>query len=545
MQSLTLLNNQYRIIKQLGEGGFGKTYLAEDTHMPSGRHCVIKQLKPDAENSQIYQLIQERFQREAAILEDLGKGHPQIPTLYGYFREADKFYLVQELIEGQTLTQKIHISGVMSESSVKLLLSELLPVFDYVHTRRIVHRDVKPDNILIRVSDNLPVLIDFGAVRETMGTVVNSQGQSTSSIVIGTPGYMPSEQAAGRPRFSSDLYALGLTAIYLLTGKIPQQLETDPQTGEILWRHYALSVSPTFGCVIDRAIMSHPRDRFSSAKEMLQAIQSGMNFPVASVPPPVTSPSPPLPPTAMSYPPTGMGIVTPLPETEVSNRPIQYPTGGSKDWQKAAIIGGMIGLSTIVGLVLTRPNAAVSPPVSEENKTEEKTETPKENSVPPSTNSISTQPVSASTTTSTSPTTASTSNSEQQPSPPQTQIPNVTQVESTLPSTKSIENNQGVGWIRIGAVENSTGTLLDGVPLIATSQPVTIQPTIVPQNNSQVTILTGVNLRTGVPEPPNYDLKEKISVLPPGIKVIVLQKKAFLTPNNPTYPVVWAEVRLP
>lgn len=406
MQSLTLLNNQYRIIKQLGEGGFGKTYLAEDTHMPSGRHCVIKQLKPDAENSQIYQLIQERFQREAAILEDLGKGHPQIPTLYGYFREADKFYLVQELIEGQTLTQKIHISGVMSESSVKSLLSELLPVFEYVHARRIVHRDVKPDNILIRVSDNLPVLIDFGAVRETMGTVVNSQGQSTSSIVIGTPGYMPSEQAAGRPIFSSDLYALGLTAIYLLTGKIPQQLETDPQTGEILWRHYALSVSPTFGCVIDRAIMSHPRDRFSSAKEMLQAIQSGMNFPVASVPPPVTSPSPPLPPTAMSYPPAGMGIVTPLPETEVSNRPIQYATGGSKDWQKAAIIGGMIGLSTIVGLVLTRPNAAVSPPVSEENKTEEKTETPKENSVPPSTNSISTQPVSASTTTSTSPTTA-------------------------------------------------------------------------------------------------------------------------------------------
>jgi serine/threonine protein kinase len=91
-----LLNQRYKIIKDLGEGGFGKTHLAEDTQMPSGRYCVIKQLKPIANDPQIYKLIQERFQREAVILEDLGTGHPQIPTLYAYFREADRFYLVQE-----------------------------------------------------------------------------------------------------------------------------------------------------------------------------------------------------------------------------------------------------------------------------------------------------------------------------------------------------------------------------------------------------------------------------------------------------------------
>ncbi|RMG06455.1 MAG: serine/threonine protein kinase, partial [Cyanobacteria bacterium J055] len=175
------LNNRYQILKELGEGGFGKTFLAEDTQMPSGRYCVIKQLKPVAENSQIYQLVQERFQREAAILEDLGTGHPQIPTLYAYFREADLFYLVREWIEGETLTQKMQNWGVMSESTVKSLLVNLLPVFEYIHTRRIVHRDVKPDNIILRSSDNLPILIDFGAVRETMGTVVNSQGNPTSS----------------------------------------------------------------------------------------------------------------------------------------------------------------------------------------------------------------------------------------------------------------------------------------------------------------------------------------------------------------------------
>ena len=271
----TLLNNRYQVIRTLGSGGFGETYLAEDTQMPSNRRCVIKQLRPIQNNPQIYQLVQERFQREAAILEDLGGASDQIPALYAYFQSVGQFYVVQEWVEGDTLTAKVRQQGILSESAVREILVTLLPVLEYVHSKRIIHRDIKPDNIILRHRDRQPVLIDFGAVRESMGTVFNSQGNPTSSIVIGTPGYMPSEQAAGRPVYSSDLYSLGLTAIYLLTGKQPQELETDPRTGEIIWHRHALSVSPTLAAVIDRAIAYHPRERYATAREMLEALQFG------------------------------------------------------------------------------------------------------------------------------------------------------------------------------------------------------------------------------------------------------------------------------
>lgn len=291
-----LLNNRYRLIRELGDGGFGKTFLVEDCQMPSGRRCVIKQLKPVTNNPQIYQLVQARFQREAAILEELGEGSTQIPKLYGYFSEGGRFYLVQEWIQGQTLTHKVQQQGLLSESSVKEILKSLLPVLDYVHSKGIVHRDIKPDNIILRDRDGKPVLIDFGAVRETMGTVMNSQGKTTSSIVIGTPGFMPSEQAAGRPVYSSDLYSLGLTAIYLLTGKMPQELENDPQTGEIIWRPYALSVSPSLATVLDKAIQSHARDRYPTARAMLDALHGSSSVPPTVLPggsysPPPTKPS--------------------------------------------------------------------------------------------------------------------------------------------------------------------------------------------------------------------------------------------------------------
>ena len=272
--SPTLLNDRYGIIKKLGEGGFGDTFLAEDTQMPSKRRCVIKQLKPITTNPQIWQLVQERFEREAAILEKLGESNQQIPRLYAYFTTAGQFYLVQEWIEGQTLTQKVQQQGTLSENFVREILVSVLPVLDYVHSHRIVHRDIKPDNIILRQSDGKPVLIDFGAVRETIGTVITTGGNTARSIVIGTPGFMPSEQAAGRAVHGSDLYSLGLTAIYLLTGKLPQELETDPERDEILWQQHALNVSPGLAGALNKAIQSHPRDRYSSAKEMLWALQS-------------------------------------------------------------------------------------------------------------------------------------------------------------------------------------------------------------------------------------------------------------------------------
>ncbi|MBD2137284.1 protein kinase [Anabaena sp. FACHB-1237] len=360
-----LLNNRYQVIRTLGSGGFGETFLAKDVNMPSERLCVVKQLKPIQNNPQIYQLVQERFQREAAILEALGGASEQIPSLYAYFIDGGQFYLVQEWIEGDTLTGKIEKQGLFTNSAVEELLINILPVLDYVHSKHIIHRDIKPDNIIIRNLDHKPVLIDFGAVRESMGTVVNSQGNATSSIIIGTPGFMPSEQAAGRPVYSSDLYSLGLTAIYLLTGKRPQELDTDSQTAEIVWRHFASNINPNLARVIDQAIAYHPRERFASAREMLNALQQQF----------VT-----LPPTSIS----NTKVADPLPQTVAVSPGNNYQNNYQSVNQNnnninnnsnkggmiipAIIASGLIGASIIVSSVINKSSQNVEPVKSANNE---------------------------------------------------------------------------------------------------------------------------------------------------------------------------------
>ena len=345
MDKLPLIKDRYQVIRHLGSGGFGETFLAEDTQMPSGRRCVVKRLKPIADNSQIYQLVQERFQREAAILEELGSHHGQIPTLYGYFRDDDHFYLVQEYIEGETLSGYLQRQGRASESTVREILVSLLPVLEYVHSKKIVHRDIKPDNIILRTGSLEPVLLDFGAVKETMGTVVTEGGHSTRSVVVGTPGFMPSEQAGGRPVYSSDLYALGLTAVYALTGRIPDELESDPMTGIVLWRNYAPGVTPTFASILDRAIHPHAPHRFPIARQMWEALTQQSPSQAA------------IPPTAVSDSQNTL-VVSP---TAVSQPPAVPPTpvpasAGMSDWAKAALTGAVMGVVLIGGLVMFQSN---------------------------------------------------------------------------------------------------------------------------------------------------------------------------------------------
>jgi serine/threonine-protein kinase len=352
----TLLNNRYRVLQPLGAGGFGNTFLAEDSYMPSGRKCVIKQLKPVTNDPKTYKMIQDRFQREAAVLEDLGEGSNQIPNLFAYFSEGGQFYLVQEYIEGETLTKKVEKGGVQSESEVKRILVSLLPVLDYIHNRHIVHRDIKPDNIIVRKRDNLPVLIDFGAVKEAMNTVVNDPNNSAPSMVIGTPGFMPSEQAGGRPTFASDLYSLGLTAVFLLTGKMPQELETDSRTGEFIWRRHAPNVNSNLAMVLDRAIRLHPRDRFANAKEMLDALQVSNNAAPSEMATVAVSPG-----------------ALPHPENQ-QTRPIANPTPGqtipvgepgattTENWRKPWLIGaGIVGTVLVAGLAIGSLRRAPEP----------------------------------------------------------------------------------------------------------------------------------------------------------------------------------------
>lgn len=380
-QTPTLLNNRYRVIKVLGDGGFGTTFLAEDTQMPSRRQCVIKQLKPIDNNPQIYQLVKDRFQREAAILERLGESHDQIPMLYAFLEEAGQFYLVEEWVAGQTLTQKMQ-HGPLSEAEVRDILIKLLPVIDYIHQQRIVHRDIKPDNIILRQKDGIPNLIDFGAVKETMSTVVNSQGQTNRSIVVGTPGYMPMEQLAGRPVYSSDLYSLGLTAIYLLTLKIPQELETDPQTGMLLWQHLVPNLTSEFSATLSQAIHPQPNERFLSAVAMMNHLvlpathvvdvaqdASAQNLEIlanqATTPVGVEAtdivshtlqqPSIPTAETPVSA--SSEAAVSEPTQAVVPQHPSVPPTVNPArfpEWQKAILTGSVIGVFVLVSAVLLR-----------------------------------------------------------------------------------------------------------------------------------------------------------------------------------------------
>jgi serine/threonine protein kinase, bacterial len=321
----TLLNNRYQVIEILGAGGFGETFLAEDTHMPSRRRCAIKQLKPIAANDpQTYELIRQRFEREAATLESLGKSSDQIPELYAYFPENGQFYLVQEWIHGQTLTQIVADKGLLNETTVREILLPLLSVLNYVHSKGIIHRDIKPDNIILRSSDDKPILIDFGAVKETIRSVVGIAGYPTQSLVMGTPGYMPSEQAVGRPVYATDIYSLGLTAIYLLTGKHPQELETNQQTGEIVWLEYAPNVSPDLAMILNQAIKPHPGDRYSTASKMLHALQSASSIPVQASPTAAT-----------------VALNPVVAQKQTQTPPTQIRHNGN--WQKPAwIVGGLV-----------------------------------------------------------------------------------------------------------------------------------------------------------------------------------------------------------
>lgn len=267
-----LLNNRYHIVKTIGQEDFSASFLAIDTHLPSQPRCFIKKLQVILGNYQV-KTVKQRFEREAAILESLGAEKAQIPQLYAYFAEGGDFYLVQEWIEGITLQQKQQEVGQVPEHEVRGILLGLLPLLDYVHSRHIVHRNIKPENIILRAEDNLPVLVGFNVVKKFMA-IANLNQSAQYSMVVGTPEYMPAEQAIGRPIYSSDLYSLGLTAIFLLTGKSPSTFKYDSLKEQLLWHDRSPHLKTNLGSIIDRAIRSHPGDRFASASAMLSALQA-------------------------------------------------------------------------------------------------------------------------------------------------------------------------------------------------------------------------------------------------------------------------------
>jgi len=267
------LQNRYEIGERLAKVGFGETFMARDLGKPSKPRCVVKKLIPENGNSpEVYELVKERFKKEAELLEKLGK-HENIPELFASMEDNGEFYIVQEFIDGLTVSRYVEKNGKQSEPFILNFLSKVLKTLRFVHNSKIVHRDVTPNNIIIRPSND-PVLIDFGIVKEVMKTIVSISGNESQSIVVGTPGFMPSEQAAGHPIYSSDLYSLGRTAIYLATKSLPQNLNTDPRTGKLLWEEHASGISEGLIAVLNKSVEAQPSRRYQSTSEMLEALSA-------------------------------------------------------------------------------------------------------------------------------------------------------------------------------------------------------------------------------------------------------------------------------
>ncbi|MFQ4145665.1 serine/threonine-protein kinase [Chlorogloeopsis sp. ULAP02] len=264
-----ILGGRYKILKVLGAGGFSETYIAEDTQLPGNPLCVVKQLKPVSSKLEQLKIARRLFYLEAQTLQKLGI-HSQIPQLLACFEEEEEFYLVQEYIVGHALSQELPSGKRISETDTIKILQDLLQTLAFVHQHGVIHRDIKPGNIIRRDSDGKLVLIDFGAVKEVVIQQLETQQQTAFTIGIGTKGYAPSEQCFGRPQYSSDIYAVGMIAIKALTGISPHELETDAN-GELKWSDKA-HISHALAEIISKMVLEDFQQRYQSALEVLEAI---------------------------------------------------------------------------------------------------------------------------------------------------------------------------------------------------------------------------------------------------------------------------------
>ncbi|MEH2235223.1 serine/threonine-protein kinase [Nostoc sp.] len=274
-----VVDNRYQIIRHLGQGGFGRTYLAEDRNK-SHQTCVLKEFAPQVQEQQDLQKAKELFEREANVLKKLQ--HPQIPRFHASLQvkigAKDFFFLVQDYVDGdnyyQLLEQRESQGKTFSEEEVITLLQQILPVLSYIHSRDVVHRDITPDNLIWRRSDNLPVLIDFGGVKQLPA----SQGFWRTKLVgnntlLGKKGYAPEEQLRqGQVFLSSDLYSLAVTTLVLLTGKEPQKLY-DSYQGIWAWGK-EIQVSPQLEAVLKKMLAYKPSDRYQRAEQILKDLPS-------------------------------------------------------------------------------------------------------------------------------------------------------------------------------------------------------------------------------------------------------------------------------
>ena len=290
-----LLRQRYYIAQELGRSSFSTTYLAEDRDLPPITYCVVKIIQFEHSNANLnpqseqWGYLQKLFIAESISLKRLGK-HPQIPQLLDYFEENWQFYLVQEFIEGENLEQ-IVAEGLLSETETIQLLQDVLTILDFVHQQKVIHQDIQPSNLIRRRRDNKICLIDFGGVKQ-ISLQVSSQAEDSTTQIIGKLGYVPPEQQEGNPNFTSDIYALGKTAIYALSSKSPhrvnlQNIELDSLTNnsrEDETQHTLTKISPRLTNILNKMVKQNYRERYQSAVEVLTELEREEN--VVYLPPP-------------------------------------------------------------------------------------------------------------------------------------------------------------------------------------------------------------------------------------------------------------------
>ncbi|NJK40900.1 MAG: protein kinase [Acaryochloridaceae cyanobacterium SU_2_1] len=314
----TRLRDRYVIQQQLGQGGFGRTYRAED----SGRFnaiIVLKELTPSVQGTYALKKAEELFQREAETLHRLD--HPQIPRFWEIFQAEKRLFLVEDFADGPTYQQLVETrqqqGQSFDEAEVTQLFRDLLPVLSYLHGQGVIHRDISPDNIIRRNKDGLPILIDLGGVKQVAIEVATEMAHEHSNLQattggtrLGKIGYAPDEQMRlGLVAPHSDLYALAVTALVLLTGKPPQQLQ-DPHSLAWLWQR-DLTLAANFSEILQKMLAARPMDRYQSAAEIVQALNTQLEPPptqIMPLVPPTVSPG--VPPTVAATLPVGYPFVS-------------------------------------------------------------------------------------------------------------------------------------------------------------------------------------------------------------------------------------------
>ncbi|AVH74151.1 serine/threonine-protein kinase [Nostoc sp. 'Lobaria pulmonaria (5183) cyanobiont'] len=372
------LGDRYVIVRQIGQGGFGRTYLAEDVNR-FRELCVLKEFSPQVQTAYVVEKAEELFEREASVLYKLQ--HPQIPRFRELLRlnlgGKEYLFLVQDYVEGETynslLNARIQQGLRFTETEIRQLFLSILPVLEYIHSLGVIHRDISPDNLMLRTVDKLPVLIDFGGVKQVVATVASEYYQPgmvappPAPTLLGKIGFAPPEQMqTGLVSPHSDLYAMAATMLVLLTGKQPQEL-IDTYTLTWQWRR-EVSLSQNLAQVLDKMLSARPSDRYQSARQVLQAL----NPPSANYPP-TQYPTPPQPTSAtvaVSPPPPP----SPSPSYSSSPPPSSWWTP-TKTFLVAALVGGSVGLiwwglNGRRDVEQVQPNPTVSPTPTSEQPTD-------------------------------------------------------------------------------------------------------------------------------------------------------------------------------